>query len=318
MIPWRLVGGAAWAALWLAAPLAFGQESSVETAPPGNELNQCKVVLIDQVDLPAQVPGVLKELTAKVEMPVKKGQKLGQIDDEPLLVEKEIAEKEHEAAKIDSENDVNKKYAEESTKVAMWEYRASEEANKRASGAVVEADMKKLLHAWWRAHYSVLQAERDLEKYAVVTKQKEAQIKAVDTKLARTQIIAPFDGVVAEVPMRESEWVEPGKTVCRVIRLDRLYVKGRVNVADYTPEQLRNRSVKVTVELAHGKRETFDGTITVVHPELDFTGQRYEVWAEVENRQVDGEWQLRPNMEAEMVIDAGPGGPTTHQIGAAP
>lgn len=287
-----------------AAPAQDVPDTSSSLSRP-NELSHCKVFLIEQVDLPAQVPGVLKELNVKVEMPVQKGQKLGQIDDAELQDEKAIAQREYEAAKVDSDNDVNKRFAEASTEVAKFDYMTHYNANKRSPNSIPLTKMQELWHAITRAKLSIEQANRDLEKFAVVTKQKEAQIKAVDTKIARTQLLAPFDGVVADVPMHEAEWVNPGDKVCRVIRLDRLFVKGHVAVADFSPEQLRNRSVKVIVELAHGQKETFDGSITVVRPELSADGRRYEVWAEVENRQSGSEWLLRPGMEAQMNIDAG-------------
>ena len=44
--------------------------------------------------------------------------------------------------------------------------------------------------------------------------------------------------------------------------------------------------------------------ITFVNP-LVQAGGEYRVWAEVVNRQENGEWLLRPGLEAEMTIDVG-------------
>lgn len=317
----RLLARGAWSALiGGCVTLAWAQGSAEPSPTPSSPsvLRNCKVDLIDEVDLPAQIPGVLKELNVKVEMPVKQGQKLGQIEDAELQDEKIIAQREYEAAKVDSDNDVNKRFAEASTAVALAEWWTAYNANKRSPNAIPLTEMQKLQHSHTRAKLSIEQAARDLEKFAAVTLQKQAQHKAVDTKIARTQLLAPFDGVVAEVPVHQSEWVNPGDKVCRIIRLDRLYVKGRVSVDDFSPDQLRGRSVKVSLDLAHGQRESFDGTITVVHPEVSLDGRRYEIWAEVQNRQVGGEWLMRPGMEAQMNIDVGAPGPASAQLGANP
>jgi macrolide-specific efflux system membrane fusion protein len=103
---------------------------------------------------------------------------------------------------------------------------------------------------------------------------------------------------------RPGEWVEPGNEVLRLVRLDRLRIEGFLNASDFSPSEVSNRPVRVTVELARGRKETFQGKIVFVNP-LVQAGGVYRVWAEVVNRMENNQWLLRPGLLAEMTIDVG-------------
>jgi multidrug resistance efflux pump len=109
------------------------------------------------------------------------------------------------------------------------------------------------------------------------------------------------DGEVVEVFYRTGEWVEPGKTVFRVVRLDRLRIEGFVPFGDVHPDALVDRPVEVSVRFAGDRRESFSGKIQFVSP-LVQPGGEYRIWAEVENRLRGERWLLKPGVEAEMRI----------------
>jgi multidrug resistance efflux pump len=133
--------------------------------------------------------------------------------------------------------------------------------------------------------------------------QKQEQIRGVDHKVERTQIVSRLDGVVTEVHKKPGEWVNLGDTVCHVMRLDRLHVKGRVNVKDFSPKALLGRAVAVAVTLDGNRRETFEGKLTYISPKVGYDGEKFEVWAEVVNRKLGEQWELRPGMLADMTIN---------------
>ena len=97
------------------------------------------------------------------------------------------------------------------------------------------------------------------------------------------------------------EWVSPGDPIMRVVFMNKLRVEGFVNADDYTPDQIEGKAVEVTVHLPNNRTERFQAVICYVSPTVEASGE-YRVWCEVENRQHNGHWILRPGTIAEMTI----------------
>src|SRR5262249_14164759 len=114
-------------------------------------------------------------------------------------------------------------------------------------------------------------------------------------------IIAPIEGVVQKIYAHMGEWVKPGDTVVRIIRMDRLRVEGYLDKDKLSPVDVADRPVSVQVVLANGRKVQFPGKIVFVDPEIQ-GDHDYEVRAEVENRKENGHWLLRPGLPATMTI----------------
>jgi multidrug resistance efflux pump len=99
------------------------------------------------------------------------------------------------------------------------------------------------------------------------------------------------------------EWLQPGDPLATVIRTDRLYVEGYIDAARFNPVDVRDRPVTVEARLADDRRESFTGRIFNVKPRME--SGNYRVVAEVDNRQVDGEWLLRAGQFVTMTIHSG-------------
>ena len=84
--------------------------------------------------------------------------------------------------------------------------------------------------------------------------------------------------------------------------MDRLRVEGDVSAATYTPDQLMGKPVTVEVRFPRDRVVKFQGEVTFVSPIVNISGD-YQVWAEVENREENGFWLLRPGLRAEMIIN---------------
>jgi multidrug efflux pump subunit AcrA (membrane-fusion protein) len=74
-----------------------------------------------------------------------------------------------------------------------------------------------------------------------------------------------------------------------------------LNISEYAPEEVMGRPVTVKVVFARGRTETFKGEIVFVDPVVE-SGGLYPVRALVKNREENGQWLLRPGMDAEMTI----------------
>jgi hypothetical protein len=100
---------------------------------------------------------------------------------------------------------------------------------------------------------------------------------------------------------RSGEWVSPGDPILRVVFMNKLRVEGFVDADKYTPDEIMGKSVEVTAFLPHDRVERFPAVITYVSPLVEASGE-FRVWCDVENRQHNGHWILRPGMSAEMAI----------------
>jgi len=95
--------------------------------------------------------------------------------------------------------------------------------------------------------------------------------------------------------------VQPGETIVKIVRLDRLRVEGLVRADQYLPQQMAGAPVTVSVELPGGKVETVDGTIEFVSPVVEASSE-YRVWTEIENRKVGKHWVFSPGSSAKMQV----------------
>jgi multidrug resistance efflux pump len=157
--------------------------------------------------------------------------------------------------------------------------------------------------------------EQKLSQYDAYTKNAELEI----TKLAiqRRVITAPFDGMVEKKYRKQDEWVAPGDPILYLFRLDTVNVEGAVEQSKYDPHELLGCDVTVEVQLARGRKETVRGKITKVSSVVRLDG-KFEVRAEVPNRQEHGTWLLRDGLLATMTIHLGTGGAAATDVTRVP
>ena len=92
------------------------------------------------------------------------------------------------------------------------------------------------------------------------------------------------------------EWVTAGETVMRIARMDRLRIPGIINGDEHDPHEIDGRPVTVTLQLARGRSVQFNGSIVFASVEKRI-GNKFMVWAEVDNRHHEGSgrhWMLQP------------------------
>lgn len=276
-------------------------------------LGQCLVSLVQEVQVPAQVAGVLVETPVQEGMTVSSGQMLARIDDTQPLSDQQIATLKLQVAEEKAKNDISVRYAQAAAEVARVEYEQSWRANQKTPGTISETEIRRLYLAHQRAALGVEQAMVDQRLAALEAKVLEAEAAAASMEVQRRRILAPLDGVVVKIHRRLGEWVQPGDPVVQVVRMDRLRVEALLSATDvrdregrlvsrgYSPSDIAGRRVTVAVELPGSRRETFPGQIVFVSPLVQAGGQ-YRFWAEVENRKHDDHWLLLPGLMAEVTV----------------
>lgn len=293
-------------AAWLLATVVLAAQPTGETRPKAREaatLPHCVVSLIDQVELPAQLPGVLVEVTAKKGMLVRKGQILAHIDDTTAQVRLKSAKAKLDVTKEKAEDDTELRAAKKVAELYKAEYEESVAINKRSPNSIAEMQVRRQKVQWEK---SVLDAEVNEEKLQVAKleqKVAEVEVENVETELQQRQIKSPFDGVVVELLRQQSEWVKDGEPLLKVVNMDRLRVEGFLPADEYAPEQVLGARAVVKVRVVDGEPQPLACTVDFVSPLVEASGD-YRVFAVIDNAPGRGgyPWLVRPGSDVEMTI----------------
>jgi len=134
-------------------------------------------------------------------------------------------------------------------------------------------------------------------------KQTDAKMRVLDYRLSRTQLRAPFDGIVVEGDLRErlSSPVQAGETLYRIVQLEGLYAELQVDERDinYLQESMGG-------EIAFASRPSERYQIEVIEFEPVAMIQETGTYFRVRVRLIDApdDW-WRPGMSGICKIDAG-------------
>ena len=288
----------------------------------GITISPCLVTLIDEVRLPANLPsqeaGVLTSLKTEVVaadgrrslvrvragMDVKQGQLLGQIDNQMAQKMKEVAEYKLQIAVKEANNQVSVDYAEVAHKVAIADLDSNEKANLDVPGTIPMSELRRLALLCDQFRLQTEQALYELGIAAISVQTQQAQLEAAIHDLGRRDIISPIDGVIVDVYPHEGEWLRPGDPIVHIVRMDQLWVEGRLESLVHSPAAVSGRTVEVIATLPGMGQHVFEGRIDFVSPMVD-GDNRFKVRAIVVNKsdQQSGQWLLRPGMQTTMTID---------------
>lgn len=264
-------------------------------------LTHCQVLLINDVDVPAEEAGRLLTVKAKEGDYVEKDALVAQINNQQAILSKVAAELERDAAQTRADDDIEVQYSIKSFELAETELNNDAEINRRQPGSVPATEIRRKQLDRTRAELQIGRSRLDLKVAQMNADVQNAAVQAAEDSIQRRRIIAPFSGQVLQIYRQSNEWVNIGEPVLRVVQMDRLYVDGFISGADYNVVDIANRPVTVEIDLARGRREQFKGQVIFVNPIVQ-AGNRYRVRAEVENRQENEQWLLNPGSTATMVI----------------
>jgi HlyD family secretion protein len=97
-----------------------------------------------------------------------------------------------------------------------------------------------------------------------------AGILQAQDMLARTKIYAPSDGTVLEKYTEVGEMAAPGKSLFKIANLETMELKAYVS-ATQLPEIKIGQTVKVSIDGSDGKMIEYQGTISWISSEAEFT-----------------------------------------------
>lgn len=289
--------------LWMGA-LALLLGADPAEGPSPIELEMVQVTVIEQIQVPAREKGTLAELNVREGDVVQKGLLVGSLDAKQAGIELRKAKAELDKAREESQNNVNKLFAEASLKVADAEYRRAKEVIEKFANAISKTEMERLELTVKKSALQIEQSDRDLRVAAISTQLGEIAVDAAKELVERHSIESPLGGMVVQLHKRPGEWVNPGDPVVRILRLDRLRVEGFVEARQHGLE-LKGRAVTLVADLPGAAKKEFKGQVVFVSPEVEAVTGQFRVWAEVEN----ADFALRPGVQGRLTI---------HPVKAAP
>lgn len=281
----------------------LGNATSIGT-PTSNlqdnlELKNCTISFIDDIMLPAKESGVILSLSVKEGDTIKAGTVVGKIDDDLFQQVLQQAKLRYELAADAAEDSLAIEAAEKKYKVAAIEARKT--SGLADKGSKSESDRLMANYTMEIAALERDKAIREQQKAGLEKKLEESRFLEAKKHVEGHILQSEFDASVIKIMKKPQEYVQKGEAVMRIARMDRLWVQGAIEITDLNPEEVRGKRVTVTVQRARDETATFDGVITNVGLERQGL-TRYMVKAEVQNRPIDGHWELQPLSGAIMQI----------------
>jgi macrolide-specific efflux system membrane fusion protein len=260
-------------------------------------LESALVTVIEEVEIPAKVEGVLATVEVREGRMVESGTLLARIEDAEARLAHELARIEFEIARKQAKNDLKVRVARKAAEFARTELKRAQDAFDKIKATVSETEIDRLRLAAEKAELEIDQAIHEQESAQMTSQLKETEMQLTQQAIDRRAIVSPLAGVVVQVNSQRGEWVPAGKTVARVLRVDRLRVEGFIH-AKHLTEDLVGRRAVLAVDLPGLSGTEFEGTIVFVNAEADPVNKTVRVWAEVENTKL----MLRPGLSGNLRI----------------
>jgi macrolide-specific efflux system membrane fusion protein len=230
------------------------------------------------------------------------GAELAVIENEEARFAVNKAERELDVAGVKAENDVRIRFARKAHEVAEAEYRRALESIEKFHKSVSSTELDQLRLSAEKAQLEIEQAEQDQAVARLTMRQMQCELDAARLRFERHSLVAPFDGMVVEIRKQRQEWVDPGDTVLRLVRLDRLRAEAFVP-AKTAASLNQGQTVALKTALADGAAKSREGRIVFISPEINPVNGQVRLWAEIDNRDLS----LRPGQKASLVLEALPG-----------
>ena len=123
----------------------------------------------------------------------------------------------------------------------------------------------------------------------------EATVQLAEAKLAKTDIRAPFSGIIGLRSVSVGDYVKEGADIVNLESIDPLKVDFRVPET-YLRQVQVGQSLQITLDAVPGK--TYEGKVSAVNPLIDAAGRSIIIRAQVGNQDTT----LRPGMFARIKL----------------
>ena len=198
-----------------------------QPSPVAISVESVTVTLVKQVEVPARESGVLAAINVREGQLVKQGDLLANIDDTKAAMILRRAAVDVRIAQKRAGNDISVRFAHKKSEVAANELRRAKESRKKLKNSVSDTEFDRLTLLEQESVLQIEQADHELATEKLNLKLKESDWEIATRDVERRKIVAPLSGMVVQVNRHAGEWVEPGNTVFRIVRVDRLRAETR-------------------------------------------------------------------------------------------
>lgn len=287
----------------ICALVLSGTDGPVAADDPTSGSNELRidsvlVSLIEQVEVPAREVGQLNRMLVKEGASVQKGDVLAQIEATEAMLLMQQAKLEFEMAQLKAMNDVNLRFAQKSYEVAKAELQRAEDSIKKYPKSISKTELDRLKLTAEKAELEIEQAVEEAKTTKLEANLKQNAEQIAELAVQKRKIISPITGMVVQIMTKEGEWVRPGDTVLRILKLDRLRAEGLINASRLQERDFKDRPVVLLVNPGTKQQIEFKGKVSFVSPEVNPVNNQTRVWAEIENPDL----KLKPGMRASLII----------------
>ena len=238
------------------------------------------IIVEDQVDVSAQREGIISAVFAEPGTFVKRGQLLAKMDDRQITADLEAARAKTRSTEADLKN---------------WQ----------AEAKVLEADYARAQKLWEaqiipkeqldHAKYKAESDQWDVKRVSELLANSKESERSLELELEKTQITAPFNGVVAR------RYIRVGQSVTKNDRLFWVTATAPLRIRVTLPERFLGRvkpgtMVGITPAEARDALHRYRARVIQVSPVVDPSSDTIEILAELSG-ETSG---LRPGMRADL------------------
>lgn len=278
-------------------------DRSTYDSTDGIEVSNCMVKYFNKTKIPAASQGTLTDMLVEEGMTIKKDDVIAIVDIEQAKLALDLKKAEELEAKLQAQNDVNKRDAVASAKMAEAEAKTYEDLYEK--GAAPYWEMKKKRAEADRAVLRIELADLNEDTAMAVYYAKQAGTKLAEKDIEMRTVRAPFDGFIEQRIAQLGEWVQPGSPIVDVVEMDRLKIEGRIDALAYSGQIRQGMPVQIHI-MVGGTRDNptvkrFEGVLDFVSTDLGINGV-YRLWATVANERLGDDWLIKPGMSGKMYL----------------
>lgn len=285
---------------------AFAQPPDFPNVDTGILVENCMVRFINKTKVPAESQGKLTELRVEEGMSIKKGDVIAIIDSKQARLALKLKQAEELVAKLNAQNDVNKRDAVASEEIARTEAKAFEELYEKNAAPYWEYRKKKAEADRAKLRIELADLNENTAMAEFIAKQIGSELAQSDIEMRTVR--SEFDAFVETRYAQLGEWVQPGSPIVEIVQMDRVRVEGYIPLR-YAGQVHRGASVEVTVTMGgtatNPVTRKLKSTIEYVSTELDLN-KRHRIWVSLPNERKGEDWLIKPGMRAEMRIATTP------------
>lgn len=268
-----------------------------ETDGQGIEVRNLPLQLINDVEVASLETGVVTKLHVQTGDYVADGGVLLELDRDLHEGEAAVKKMAYLVADAEAGNDVNLQFFEKTLMLNGKILEKSLNANVAYPKSISETEIDKLRLERDQSELSIQQAQLEQE-VAMLTAQLRAEEKTLaDIQLARRTLRSPLAGIVVSIDVQAGEAVVGGKPALRIVSLGKLRLIASVD-RKFAFKIMNGDSAALHIQVGD-EEAVMPAKIVFVSPEIRFTEQTFDVWAEVENHA----GLLLPGMKGTLKID---------------